>query len=77
MKNRGVKLLEKLKMVEEILILFLSKLEHDIKRKIADVESNILHIENVEEVAAQEDALLQKVQDFMENKITGESCSYN
>ena len=75
LKNRAVKLLEKLKVVKDTLFLFLFKLEDDIKRKIADAEKNILLIENVEEVAAQEDTLLQKVQDCMESKeITGETC---
>ena len=67
LKNREAKLLEKLKVVKDTLISLLSKLEDDIKRKIADAEKNILLIENVDEVAAKEDTLLQELQDFMES----------
>ena len=76
LKNREAKLLEKLKVVKDNLISFLSKLEDDIKRKIAEAEKNILLIESVDEVAVKEDTLLERLQDFMENdEIKGESCS--
>ena len=74
LKNKGNKLIEKLEMVEEKVISYLSKLRGDIQKKILDAEKNIASIEKVEEVAARADTLLQEVQDFVDKmESVGES----
>ena len=74
LKNRRCHLLEKLEVVEEKINSFLSKLRGDIEKKVADAENNISCIEKVEEVAAHEDTLLEKMQDFVDKmESTGES----
>ena len=75
LKNRRLQLLEKLVMVEEKINSFLSKLRGDIEKKVADAENNISCIEKVEEVAAHEDTLLEKMQDLVDKmESAGGSC---
>ena len=50
LKKRGVRLLQKLEMVQEKVLSFLSKLKGDIEEKIAQAEKDILLIEKLDEV---------------------------